>query len=265
MEKFVIQGGVAALGRDRRGRQQERGAADPRRLPAHRGGAGDRATCRGSATPRRSSRCSSGSGSRSSGAATTSVRLCADARRRRRGRRGGSRTGSAPPSCSPGPLLARFGEARMPPPGGDIIGRRRLDAAPRRLPRPRRQGRRRSLDRADGAAGRPAGHCAIFMDEPSVMGTENALMAAALTPGPTTIANAACEPHVQDLARLLTTMGAEVDGIGSNVMTVHGRDKLGGAEHTICARPHRGRQLHGARRGDRRRAADPRRRARRPA
>ena len=71
------------------------------------------------------------------------------------------------------------------------------------------------------------------MDEPSVMGTENALMAAALTPGPTTISNAASEPHVQDLARLLTKMGAPVDGIGSNVMTVNGRDRLGGAEHTI--------------------------------
>ena len=72
------------------------------------------------------------------------------------------------------------------------------------------------------------------MDEPSVMATENALMAAALTEGPTTIANAACEPHVQDLARLLVKMGAQIDGIGSNVMTVHGRDKLGGAEHRIC-------------------------------
>ena len=77
--------------------------------------------------------------------------------------------------------------------------------------------------------------CGIFMDEPSVMATENALMAAALTPGPTTIGNAACEPHVQDLARLLLKMGADIDGIGSNVMTVHGRDKLGGAEHRICA------------------------------
>jgi UDP-N-acetylglucosamine 1-carboxyvinyltransferase len=76
--------------------------------------------------------------------------------------------------------------------------------------------------------------CAIFMDEPSVMGTENALMAAALTPGPTTIQNAASEPHVQDLARLLTAMGAQVDGIGSNVMTVHGRDSLGGADHAVC-------------------------------
>ena len=72
------------------------------------------------------------------------------------------------------------------------------------------------------------------MDEPSVMATENALMAAALTEGPTTIANAASEPHVQDLARLLVKMGAQIDGIGSNVMTVHGRDKLGGAEHRIC-------------------------------
>jgi UDP-N-acetylglucosamine 1-carboxyvinyltransferase len=65
------------------------------------------------------------------------------------------------------------------------------------------------------------------------MGTENALMAAALASGATTISNAASEPHVQDLARLLCKMGAEVDGIGSNVMTVHGRDRLGGAEHTI--------------------------------
>ncbi len=59
-------------------------------------------------------------------------------------------------------------------------------------------------------------------------------MAAALTPGPTTLQNAASEPHVQDLARLLVKMGARIDGIGSNVMTVHGRDKLGGAEHRIC-------------------------------
>jgi UDP-N-acetylglucosamine 1-carboxyvinyltransferase len=132
-----------------------------------------------------------------------------------------------------GPLLARFGEAKMPPPGGDFIGRRRLDA---------------HLDafkdlgaRIDGSRwielSAPAGlrACEIFMDEPSVMGTENALMAAALCPGPTQISNAACEPHVQDLARLLAGMGARVDGIGSNVMTVHGAESLGGAEHTICA------------------------------
>ncbi len=133
-----------------------------------------------------------------------------------------------------GPLLARFGEARMPPPGGDFIGRRRLDA---HLDAFADLGARIEGDRwielSAAAGGLKA--CAIFMDEPSVMGTENALMAAALTPGPTTIANAACEPHVQDLARLLAEMGAHVDGIGSNVMTVNGRDRLGGAEHTISA------------------------------
>jgi UDP-N-acetylglucosamine 1-carboxyvinyltransferase len=131
-----------------------------------------------------------------------------------------------------GPLLARFGAAKMPPPGGDFIGRRRLDA---------------HLDafkdlgaRIDGSRwielSAPTGLCAceIFMDEPSVMGTENALMAAALTPGQTQISNAASEPHVQDLARLLTAMGAEVEGVGSNVMTVNGQPSLGGAEFTIC-------------------------------
>ena len=131
-----------------------------------------------------------------------------------------------------GPLLARFCEARMPPPGGDFIGRRRLDA---HLDAFRDLGAEVDGDRWIELKA-PAGGleaCAIFMDEPSVMGTENALMAAALTPGATTISNAASEPHVQDLARLLAAMGAEVDGIGSNVMTVHGRDKLGGATHTI--------------------------------
>src|ERR1700759_2393998 len=131
-----------------------------------------------------------------------------------------------------GPLLARFGEARMPPPGGDFIGRRRLDA-------PRDAFKDLGAD-VDGSRSielsAPTGlcPCEIFMDEPSVMGTENALMAAALTPGQTTIANAASEPHVQDLARLLTLMGAEVEGVGSNVMIVNGQRTLGGAEFTIC-------------------------------
>jgi UDP-N-acetylglucosamine 1-carboxyvinyltransferase len=133
-----------------------------------------------------------------------------------------------------GPLLARFGEARMPPPGGDFIGRRRLDA---HLDAFKDLGATVEGDRWIELKAPSGGlrACGIFMDEPSVMGTENALMAAALTPGPTTIGNAACEPHVQDLARLLCAMGAEVEGIGSNVMTVHGRDRLGGAEHTVCA------------------------------
>jgi UDP-N-acetylglucosamine 1-carboxyvinyltransferase len=132
-----------------------------------------------------------------------------------------------------GPLLARFGSADMPPPGGDFIGRRRLDPhldAFRDMGA-RVEGERRIQISAPAGGLQP---CAIFMDEPSVMATENALMAAALTPGPTTISNAASEPHVQDLARLLVKMGAPIDGIGSNVMTVHGRDKLNGAEHRIC-------------------------------
>jgi UDP-N-acetylglucosamine 1-carboxyvinyltransferase len=131
-----------------------------------------------------------------------------------------------------GPLLARFGEATMPPPGGDTIGRRRLDA---HLDAFRDLGAKVEGKKTIEILAPPDGLKAtrIFMDEPSVMGTENALLAAALTEGPTTILNAACEPHVQDLARLLTSMGATVDGIGSNVMTVHGRDKLGGAEHRV--------------------------------
>ena len=133
-----------------------------------------------------------------------------------------------------GPLLARFGSARMPPPGGDVIGRRRLDP---------------HLDafRALGAVvddrhdeivltAPPLGlsPCDFLMDEPSVMATENALMAAALTRGTTVIRNAASEPHVQDLARLLEHMGAAIDGIGSNVMTVHGQAGLRGCTHTIA-------------------------------
>jgi UDP-N-acetylglucosamine 1-carboxyvinyltransferase len=132
-----------------------------------------------------------------------------------------------------GPLLARFGRAHMPPPGGDVIGRRRLDP---HLDAFRALG---AIVRDDGVYTRldaPTGlrPCDFLMDEPSVMGTENALMAAALTPGPTVIRNAASEPHVQDLARLLVAMGAAIDGIGSNVMTVHGSSSLRGCTHTIA-------------------------------
>ena len=131
-----------------------------------------------------------------------------------------------------GPLLARFGRADMPPPGGDVIGRRRLDP---HLDAFRALGARVELDRSyrlDARGGLRA--CDFFMDEPSVMATENALMAAALTPGSTVIHNAASEPHVQDLARLLLQMGAGVEGIGSNVLIVHGRDRLGGADYRIA-------------------------------
>jgi UDP-N-acetylglucosamine 1-carboxyvinyltransferase len=132
-----------------------------------------------------------------------------------------------------GPLLARFGRAYMPPPGGDVIGRSRLDPhldAFRQLGATVKHG----LDIELEAPAAGLKNCDFLMDEPSVMGTENALMAAALTPGPTVIRNAASEPHVQDLARMLVQMGAQIDGIGSNVMTVHGTTSLRGCTHTVA-------------------------------
>src|SRR5688572_7098333 len=131
-----------------------------------------------------------------------------------------------------GPLLSRFGAALMPPPGGDVIGRRRLDPhldAFRALGATVEHGRDIRISAPDG--GLQA--CDFLMDEPSVMGTENALMAAALTDGTTVIRNAASEPHVQDVARMLNKMGAAIEGIGSNVMQVHGMGKLGGCEHHV--------------------------------
>jgi UDP-N-acetylglucosamine 1-carboxyvinyltransferase len=130
-----------------------------------------------------------------------------------------------------GPLLSRFGAALLPPPGGDVIGRRRLDPhldAFRALGATVDHGRDIGLEAPEGL--KP---CDFFMDEPSVMGTENALMAAALIPGTTVIRNGASEPHVQDLARMLNKMGAAIEGIGSNVMQVHGTGQLGGCEHTV--------------------------------
>jgi UDP-N-acetylglucosamine 1-carboxyvinyltransferase len=131
-----------------------------------------------------------------------------------------------------GPLLARLGRANMPPPGGDVIGRRRLDP---HLDAFRALGAEVNLDRNWFRLAAPDGlhACDFFMDEPSVMATENALMAAALTPGSTVIHNAASEPHVQDLARLLMAMGARIEGIGSNLMIVHGQEELGGADYAI--------------------------------
>src|ERR671915_218609 len=131
-----------------------------------------------------------------------------------------------------GPLLARFGAADMPPPGGDVIGRRRLDPhldAFRALGATVEHGLDIRIHADDGGLR----SCDFFMDEPSVMATENALMAAALIDGTTVIRNAASEPHVQDLARMLNKMGAAIEGIGSNVMQVHGTGRLGGCEHTV--------------------------------
>ena len=130
-----------------------------------------------------------------------------------------------------GPLLARWGEAIVPPPGGDVIGRRRLDThihAFVRLGAEIRANRRFHM-RTDGLVG-----AHIFLDEASVTGTENAVTAAVLARGETTIVNAACEPHVQDLCRFLVSLGAEIDGIGSNVLTVRGVERLRGGEWRIC-------------------------------
>lgn len=131
-----------------------------------------------------------------------------------------------------GPLAARHGRAVVPPPGGDVIGRRRLDThfyGLRALGIEVKLGaaysfRRRTLKGAD-----------LLLDEASVTATENILMAAVLAPGETTIFNAACEPHVQDLGRLLQKMGADIDGLGTNLIRVRGVEKLGGADHEIEA------------------------------
>jgi UDP-N-acetylglucosamine 1-carboxyvinyltransferase len=130
-----------------------------------------------------------------------------------------------------GPLVARWGEAVVPPPGGDVIGRRRLDVHIHALARLGAEisADRRLRMRADRLVGTQ-----VFLDEASVTGTENAVMAATLAEGETTIVNAACEPHVQDLCRFLTALGARIEGIGSNVLTVRGVDRLGGGEWSVC-------------------------------
>src|SRR5437763_2733690 len=130
-----------------------------------------------------------------------------------------------------GPLLARLGRASVPPPGGDVIGRRRLDPhlhAFAELGAEIEVGARFEL-RTDGLRGKH-----IFLDEASVMATENTIMAAVLTPGETVIGNAACEPHVQDLCRFLVSLGAQIEGIESNVLRSQGVDSLAGGEWRIC-------------------------------
>jgi UDP-N-acetylglucosamine 1-carboxyvinyltransferase len=125
-----------------------------------------------------------------------------------------------------GPLLARFGQVTLPPPGGDVIGRRRVDShflAFERL------GATVDLGEAYQVAARELTGADIFMDEPSVTATENALMAAVRARGHTVLRNAASEPHVQDLARGLIAMGANITGLGTNVLQVEGVDHLRGA------------------------------------
>ena len=153
-----------------------------------------------------------------------------------------------------GPLLARFGSVTLPPPGGDVIGRRRVDThflALEHLGAAVNVGDRYELEAKKGLTGAD-----IFLDEPSVTGTENALMAAVAAKGRTVLRNAACEPHVQDLARALVAMGAAIEGIGSNVYTIEGGRPLARRELRHRPRSHRDRQLHRPRRGHQRRDHD---------
>jgi UDP-N-acetylglucosamine 1-carboxyvinyltransferase len=128
-----------------------------------------------------------------------------------------------------GPMIARFGKVTLPPPGGDVIGRRRVDTHFLAL---ERLGADVSVGDAYKLEGKLKG-ADIFLDEPSVTGTENALMAAARAEGTTILRNAASEPHVQDLARFLVALGAAIDGIGTNTMTIEGGRPLRGAPHTV--------------------------------
>jgi UDP-N-acetylglucosamine 1-carboxyvinyltransferase len=130
-----------------------------------------------------------------------------------------------------GPLLARFGRATVPPPGGDVIGRRRLDPHIHALAE---LGVEIDLNgryemRTGGLRGTP-----MFLDEASVMATENAVMAAVLAEGETVIGNAACEPHVQDLCRFLGSLGAHIEGIESNVLRIRGVETLTGGDWRVA-------------------------------
>jgi UDP-N-acetylglucosamine 1-carboxyvinyltransferase len=128
-----------------------------------------------------------------------------------------------------GPLLARLGRASVPPPGGDVIGRRRLDPHIHAFAE---LGAQFDYSSRYELSGRLAG-AHIHLDEASVMATENAVMAASIAPGKTMISNAASEPHVQDLCRFLVALGAKIEGIGSNVLHVSGVERLFGGQHSI--------------------------------
>ena len=126
-----------------------------------------------------------------------------------------------------GPLLARFGTVTLPPPGGDVIGRRRLDThflAFEQL------GGEVEIGAAYNLSAKHLVGADIFLDEPSVTATENALMAAVLAEGRTVLRNAALEPHVQDLANALVAMGASIEGLGTNILTVEGAESLSGTQ-----------------------------------
>ena len=129
-----------------------------------------------------------------------------------------------------GPLLARCGEIVLPPPGGDVIGRRRVDTHFLAL---QQLGATFELSDAFVLRAKKLKGADVFLDEPSVTATENALAAAVAAEGTTVLRNAASEPHVQDLARFLVAMGASIDGIGTNTITIHGGRPLHGCTHEI--------------------------------
>ncbi|WP_209424760.1 UDP-N-acetylglucosamine 1-carboxyvinyltransferase [Pararhodobacter sp. SW119] len=129
-----------------------------------------------------------------------------------------------------GPMLARCGELVLPPPGGDVIGRRRVDTHFLAL---QQLGAEISVNGAYVFKAPKLRGADVFLDEPSVTATENALCAAVCAEGTTILRNCASEPHVQDLARFLTAMGATIEGVGTNTMTIHGGGPLKGCSHRI--------------------------------
>jgi UDP-N-acetylglucosamine 1-carboxyvinyltransferase len=129
-----------------------------------------------------------------------------------------------------GPLLARCGRVTLPPPGGDVIGRRRLDTHFLAL---KELGARVEIDGQITLQANKLVGADLFLDETSVTATENAVMAAVLADGVTVIQNAASEPHVQDLCAMLNSMGARISGIGSNILRIEGVTSLGGTEFAI--------------------------------
>jgi UDP-N-acetylglucosamine 1-carboxyvinyltransferase len=130
------------------------------------------------------------------------------------------------------PLLHRLGKATIHPPGGDVIGRRRLDTHFYGL---QKLGAQITVNGSYVfVMPKPLKGAEMFFDEPSVTGTEHILMAAAVSEGQTLIRNAASEPHVQDLAHMLNAMGANISGIGTNLLTIEGVSSLHGASHKVC-------------------------------
>ena len=132
-----------------------------------------------------------------------------------------------------GPLLARFGKGKISKPGGDKIGRRRLDT---HFIGFQKLGARFLYEKQTGMYHIDASHlegCYMLLDEASVTGTANILMAAVMAKGKTTIYNAACEPYLQQLCRMLNAMGAKITGVGSNLLNIEGVEELGGTDHTM--------------------------------